>query len=90
MSLSTDNIRPFQLRAGRALLGWSAGDLANVAEVKIEAVRRAEACQRDQIVGVSEQAILAMLDALHKHGVVLTKDMSRFGVALETRSEATA
>jgi predicted transcriptional regulator len=84
MSVSTDLVKPFQIRAGRALLGWSPSDLANVAGVSLASVRRAEASAGDMIQGKPAE-ILAMLAALHKHTVVLVKDMHRFGVALETR-----
>jgi predicted transcriptional regulator len=82
--ISTDDVKAFQIRAGRALLGWSPADLANVAGVGTEVVRRAEASPGD-VVNAKPRELLAILTAMNKHGVVLTRDLSRFGVALDTR-----
>ena len=57
---------PSQIRAARALVGWSQTDVANAAGLSVPTVKRAEA---DGGVQVSEDAILAIANALKKAGV---------------------
>ena len=57
---------PSQIRAARALVGWSQTDVASAAGLSVPTVKRAEA---DGGVQVSEDAILAIANALKKAGV---------------------
>lgn len=56
----------FQLRAGRALTGLSQADVAAAAGLSIPTLKRAEA---DGTIKVSEDAIVAIVNALQKAGV---------------------
>lgn len=55
-----------QLRAGRALTGLSQADVAAAAGISIPTLKRAEA---DGTIKVSEDAIVAIVNALQKAGV---------------------
>ena len=57
---------PSQIRAARALVGWSQSDVAIAAGLSIPTVKRAEA---DEGIRVSEDAVLAIANALKKAGV---------------------
>jgi transcriptional regulator with XRE-family HTH domain len=57
---------PSQIRAARALIGWSQTDVASAAGLSVPTVKRAEA---DGGKKVSEDAILAIANALKKAGV---------------------
>ncbi len=56
----------FQLRAGRALTGLSQADVAAAAGLSVPTLKRAEA---DGTIKVSEDAIVAIVNALQKAGV---------------------
>jgi transcriptional regulator with XRE-family HTH domain len=57
---------PSQIRAARALIGWSQTDVATAAGLSVPTVKRAEA---DEGIRVSEDAMLAIANALKKAGV---------------------
>jgi transcriptional regulator with XRE-family HTH domain len=57
---------PSQIRAARALVGWSQTEVANAAGLSIPTIKRAEA---DGGIKVSEDALAAIADALKKAGV---------------------
>ncbi len=57
---------PSQIRAARALLGWSQSEVANAAGLSIPTVKRAEA---DDGIRVSEDALVSIASALQKAGV---------------------
>jgi transcriptional regulator with XRE-family HTH domain len=57
---------PSQIRAARALLGWSQSGVAAAADLSIPTVKRAEA---DDGIRVSEDALVAIASALKKAGV---------------------
>jgi transcriptional regulator with XRE-family HTH domain len=57
---------PSQIRAARALVGWSQSDVATAAGLSIPTVKRAEA---DDGIRVSEDALVAIASALKKAGV---------------------
>jgi transcriptional regulator with XRE-family HTH domain len=57
---------PSQIRAARALIGWSQTEVATAAGLSIPTVKRAEA---DGGIRVSEDAIVAIACALKKAGV---------------------
>jgi transcriptional regulator with XRE-family HTH domain len=57
---------PSQIRAARALVGWSQSDVAAAAGLSIPTVKRAEA---DDGIRVSEDALVAIASALKKAGV---------------------
>ncbi|MFG1201728.1 transcriptional regulator [Xanthobacter aminoxidans] len=56
-----------QIRAGRALVRWSAGQLAEAAKLGLMTIRRAEAT--DGIVGITEANAFAIRTALELAGV---------------------
>ena len=57
---------PSQIRAARALIGWSQTEVATAAGLSIPTVKRAEA---DGGIRVSEDAVVAIARALKKAGV---------------------
>ena len=57
---------PSQIRAARALVGWSQTEVATAAGLSIPTVKRAEA---DGGIRVSEDAVAAITCALKKAGV---------------------
>jgi transcriptional regulator with XRE-family HTH domain len=57
---------PSQIRAARALVGWSQTEVATAAGLSIPTVKRAEA---DGGIRVSEDAMIAIASALKKAGV---------------------
>lgn len=57
---------PSQIRAARALVGWSQTEVANATGLSIPTIKRAEA---DGGIKVSEDALAAIADALKKAGV---------------------
>jgi transcriptional regulator with XRE-family HTH domain len=57
---------PSQIRAARALVGWSQTEVAAAAGLSIPTVKRAEA---DGGIRVSEDAMAAIASALKKAGV---------------------
>ena len=57
---------PSQIRAARALIGWSQTEVATAAGLSIPTVKRAEA---DGGIRVSEDAVVAIACALKKAGV---------------------
>lgn len=72
----------FQIVAARGLLGWSPQDLADSAAISLSAVKRLEKTPGDL---EPNKSLLAIAQALTAKGIVFTKDMSRIGVALDTR-----
>ncbi|MCK1368300.1 helix-turn-helix transcriptional regulator [Bradyrhizobium sp. 62] len=65
MSIPKVSIR--QIKAARALLGWSQEDLAAAAGVSIPTIKRLEAC--DGALGGRADTGTKILDALHTGGV---------------------
>jgi len=59
-------ISPSQIRAARALVGWSQNEVATAAGLSIPTVKRAES---DGGVRVSEDAVIAITNALKKAGI---------------------
>jgi transcriptional regulator with XRE-family HTH domain len=57
-----------QIRAGRGLLGWSQADLADAARISRATVNRAETSS------ASEDALIAMQQALEKAGVIFVDE----------------
>lgn len=57
---------PSQIRAARALVGWSQTEVAAAAGLSIPTVKRAEA---DGGIRASEDAVVAIANALKKAGV---------------------
>ena len=57
---------PSQIRAARALVGWSQTEVATAAGLSIPTVKRAES---DGGIRVSEDAVIAIGSALRKAGV---------------------
>ena len=72
----------FQIVAARGLLGWSPTDLALAAGITMYQVMKLEKEPGDL---EPTKHLLAVASALTAKGVVFTRDMSRIGVALDTR-----
>jgi transcriptional regulator with XRE-family HTH domain len=60
-------VTPAQLRAGRALLGLSQAELAQRADLPVEAITRAET---DGETDASETVVAALQTALERQGVI--------------------
>jgi transcriptional regulator with XRE-family HTH domain len=74
---------PSQIRAARALVGWSQSDVAAAAGLSIPTVKRAEA---DDGIRVSEDALVAIASALKKAGVeFIAENGGGAGVRLRKR-----
>jgi transcriptional regulator with XRE-family HTH domain len=76
-------IHTMQLRACRALLGWSMKDLSDHSGVSVAMIKRAEMSLGEP--DIQENKLAALCGALHSAGVVFTVDLSRVGVALDLR-----
>lgn len=72
LSLDKKNITAEQLRAGRALVRWSAQDLADRAGVGVATVRRCEA--ETGFVSATQANKSAMRSALEAAGVVFIEE----------------
>jgi transcriptional regulator with XRE-family HTH domain len=72
-----------QIRAARALVGWSQTEVATAAGLSIPTVKRAEA---DGGMRVSEDALVAIANALKKAGVeFIAENGGGAGVRLRKR-----
>ncbi len=71
-----------QLRAARALLNWSAGELAKRAGVHIATVQRME--RHDGQVGGNTATVEKILVTLEASGIEFMNDDGRQGVVLRT------
>jgi predicted transcriptional regulator len=56
-----------QIKAGRALLGWSQGDLANKSDVSLPTIKRLEAVE--DVLGGREGTIKKILSAMTEAGL---------------------
>jgi predicted transcriptional regulator len=71
-----------QIRAGRALLGWSQTELARTAGVGLATLQRIE--QNDGVVKGNFSTILKIQRALEQAGIVFTDgDAGEIGVRLQ-------
>lgn len=75
-------IRPFQIRAGRALLGWSAADLAKASGVSASSITRAETAEGQ--VPLKADILVLLIRALRRGGVDFVKQGDKIGVVLDT------
>jgi transcriptional regulator with XRE-family HTH domain len=74
---------PSQIRAARALIGWSQTEVATAAGLSIPTVKRAEA---DGGIHVSDDAMVAIANALKKAGVeFISENGGGAGVRLAKR-----
>ncbi len=74
-------VKSDQLRAARALLGWTAKELAERAHVHLSTVQRMERCNgpvRGNVTSVD-----AVLDALQDSGIEFVAENGRVGVVLD-------
>jgi transcriptional regulator with XRE-family HTH domain len=72
-----------QIRAARALLGWSQGKLARVAGIGLTTLQRIE--QNEGVVKGNFSTILKIQKALEKAGILFTdNDAGEIGVRLQT------
>ncbi len=79
-------VKSIQLRAARALLGWTAKDLAERAHVHLSTVQRMERCHGPVRGNVTSHD--AVVDALHDSGIVFVSDNGRVGVLLNEGNDA--
>jgi transcriptional regulator with XRE-family HTH domain len=79
-------IEPAQVRAARALIGWSQAELADAANVAVSVVDRFEAGQPDSL---ASETVAKMRTALESAGVVfIPKNGGGAGVRLRKGREA--
>jgi predicted transcriptional regulator len=72
-----------QVRAARALLGWSQSKLARVAGVGLATLQRIE--QTEGVVKANFSTVLKIQKALEKAGILFTDDdTGEIGVRLQT------
>lgn len=71
-----------QIVAARGLLGWTAKDLALAAGISLYAVQKLESTPGEI---EPTRSFAEVAKALLAKGIVFTEDMSRIGVALDTR-----
>ena len=72
-----------QIRAARALLGWSQGKLARVAGIGLTTLQRIE--QNEGVVKGNFSTVLKIQRAFEKAGILFTDDESgEIGVRLKT------
>ena len=82
-SAKPDRLTPTQIRAARAMLGWSMVALAKAARVSVSTVKRAE---DEGPQPVSDAILAAIRDALETEGVrFLADDGEGLGVRLRAR-----
>lgn len=82
-------MKPAQIRAARALLGWSQGNLAAAAGIADKTVKRLEAMPAyDEIVG-TRPAADAIQAALETAGIVFIDRAATLGAALHLQAAAT-
>ena len=74
-------INSSQLRAARALLGWSAQELADHAGVHLSTVQRFERCEGPVRGNIA--TLHAVLDTLHENGISLASQNRKLVVSLE-------
>jgi DNA-binding XRE family transcriptional regulator len=77
-------LRPQQLRAARAMLGWSADKLASEAGVSPATIRRYETTDEH----MKEATVSAILTALNSHGVVVTSSSEKISLSLEVKQSS--
>lgn len=85
ISYDVETITSAQLRAARALLRWSADDLAQRSKVGVATIRRAEAI--DGIPTITAANIASLKSALEAGGVqFISENGNGVGVRLSTRA----
>ncbi len=73
-------VKSVQLRAARALLGWTAKELAERGNVHLSTVQRMEQCHGPVRGNVT--SLNAVVDALQDMGIEFVSDKDRVGVIL--------
>ncbi len=79
-------LKPQQLRAARAMLGWSADRLAHEAGVSPATIRRYETTDEH----MKEVTVSAILAVLNRHGIVMSYSSGSIGVTLAIENEPQA
>ena len=79
-------LKSMQLRAARALLGWTARELAERANVHLSTVQRMEGCHGPVRGNVT--SLNAILDTLQDSGVEFIAENGRMGVVLNEGNSA--
>ncbi len=79
-------LKSMQLRAARALLGWTARELAEQSHVHLSTVQRMEQCHGTVRGNVT--SLDAILDALQDSGIEFISENGRIGVVLNEGNSA--
>ncbi len=79
-------LKSVQLRAARALLGWTASELAERAGVHLSTVQRMERCHGTVRGNVT--SLVAVLDVLLDLGIEFVSEDGRVGVVLNEGNSA--
>ncbi len=79
-------VTSMQLRAARALLGWTARELAERGNVHLSTVQRMERCHGPVRGNVT--SLDAVLDALQDRGIEFVSEDGRVGVILNEGNSA--
>ena len=79
-------ISGIQIRAGRALLGWDQGKLAEAAGVSIITVKRLEAA--GEAINAHFATVMKVKTAFEKAGVLLLGEESGLGYGVRLREKA--
>lgn len=75
-------VKPTQLRAARAMLGWSSDKLAREANVSPATIRRYESTDEH----MKDSTIAVILAVFERHGVVMTHSPGGLGVMFATQA----
>jgi PAS domain S-box-containing protein len=78
-------LKPQQLRAARAMLGWSADKLASEAGVSPATIRRYETTDEH----MKEATVSAILVVLNSHGIAVTASSEKITLSLDVKQSTT-
>jgi hypothetical protein len=81
-----ERLKSFQIRAARALVRWSAGDLARESSLGITTIKRAELVQDETSLTVAND--LAVRRAFEAAGVVFISGNNGIGFGVLLRKDA--
>ena len=71
-------LKPQQLRAARAMLGWSAEDLAGAAQISVATIRRYESTTEH----MKEATVSAIVAAFEKEGLIISSSDTEMSIKL--------
>jgi predicted transcriptional regulator len=69
-----------QIRAGRALIGWSQIELSQKSGVSLNTIKRLEAGEGP--IKARLQSVQKIIDAFIRHGLSFQNDVGRIGIVL--------